>query len=153
MKKAVDVVKTAHGLGVDDELNIQGSAGPSTVAVSNTSSLPALLAAAPFVHPGTPPSPASPPVSGDQQLVFSGDDDRNDKMHLLFSKFDEMSLSVAFAKIVPAVRRADEQGQYLAICVNIQLAALAVNYIQSVRFVIFGLNHLLTVADLERSRA
>ena len=95
MKKAVDVVKTAHGLGVDDELNIQGSAGPSTVAVSNTSSLPALLAAAPFVHPGTPPSPESPPVSGDQQLVFGGDGDRNDKMHLLFSKFDEMSLSVA----------------------------------------------------------
>ena len=63
----------------------------------------------------------------------------------LFSKFDEMSLTVAFERIVPAVKTADEQGHYLAICVNIQLAALVVNYIQTVSWIAYLFHsHLCT---------
>ncbi|VDC03128.1 unnamed protein product [Peniophora sp. CBMAI 1063] len=49
----------------------------------------------------------------------------------VFTLFDQMSLTSAFDRILPEVKHADDTSQYVAMCVNIQLAALVVNYIQS----------------------
>lgn len=67
--------------------------------------------------------------------VFAGVASKGDieTMQLLFARFDAMSLNTVFERVIPSMKKADEQAQYMAMCVNIQLAALAVKYIQSVR--------------------
>ena len=54
-------------------------------------------------------------------------------LDVLFAKFDKMTLTSAFNNIIPGVKAADESAQYMAICVNIQMAALVVNFIETVR--------------------
>ncbi|VDB87225.1 unnamed protein product [Peniophora sp. CBMAI 1063] len=135
VKASIQVVKAAHGLGEEDDLTMDtlASLRSLTVTGQGQSTHTGPLVAPPFVYPGSPDSSessASPSAPEVLTMVPFGTGSQ-DKMRQLFAKLDSMSLSVAFDRIMPSVKKADEQGQYLAMTVNIQLAALAVNYIQA----------------------
>ena len=126
VKSAIGVVKAAHG--VNDGGEVSTGAG----ALVTTSSQTGTLTAPPFLQTESREPSSCPPSNVDSDSVVMATDGQPDKMQLLFAKFDQMTLTAAFERILPSVKKADEQGQYIAICVNIQLAALAVNYILTV---------------------
>ncbi|VDB99234.1 unnamed protein product [Peniophora sp. CBMAI 1063] len=136
VKAAINVVKAAHGVSnSEDDVTVQNLLASRALGSSSTTAhggVDGSPFAPPFLSPPDSESPAdsaSPRIDRDSILaVFEGS---KDKLQLLFTQFDNMSLTAAFDRMLPSVKRADEQGQYLAICINIQLAALAVNYIQS----------------------
>lgn len=137
VKTSIAIVKVAHGLSDDANSSISSLlaiASGSTSGEAAQSSTTSVMAA-PFVRsPST--STSSPDLSmtaNDVSLTAA----RMATMNDLFSKFDEMSLTAARERILPSVKQADQHGQYLAICVNIQLAALVVNFIQTVGFYLF----------------
>ena len=69
---------------------------------------------------------------GDGTVAVSGSNDGSTTLDVLFAQFNEMTLRSAFKKILPSVKRADDQAKYVALCLNIDAAAMALNYLLSV---------------------
>ena len=132
---AISTVMTAHGLDSTIDLRVFLSSSGDESAAQPEDALRQLrdsMSVPPFASTPAPPSISSVALKSYQTAAAKFADGNLDTMNELFAKFDDMSLGKAFERIIPAVKKADEQGQYLAMCVNIQLASLVVNYIQAV---------------------
>ncbi|KZV60655.1 hypothetical protein PENSPDRAFT_694078 [Peniophora sp. CONT] len=140
---AIAVVKAAKSVHPRDNagpsgapLQIQGdvtsTSGDGSLAPIDQSSVSQETPASTFAHPLSPVSEEPPASTSAQPSSSAAVVSRAiPDMDLLFSKFDKMALTAAFESIVPSVKKADQTSQYLAMRVNIQLAALVVNYIQT----------------------
>ena len=154
LKNAISAVKTANGLTERDEFVVRAPQG-----TTQQLTLPSASASSSFGAAGIPGALVSSGSTGQRTDALTFDSlsttlvarGNKDKLTLLFAKFDQLSLSAAFEKILPSVKKADEHGQYLAICVNIQLAALAVNYIQAVSQRTFVFIAAVLISLTERS--
>lgn len=90
-------------------------------------------------------------TSRDVQTALIAGDPENQVMDLLFRKMDRLALSDALNRLLPTVAKSDGKAKYLAISLNIQIAAMTAGYLVLVCTIFVFYRRPLTNLRMQRA--